>query len=64
MPPFPPSGDVNWRTGIKSKVPLAELLQYATSLRSMTQGRGHYSMEVDGYEAVPSSIRDKLLERL
>jgi len=51
-------------TSLRGKVPLAEMFQYATSLRSMTQGRGHYSMEVHGYEGVPQAVRDKLLENL
>jgi elongation factor G len=71
-------GDLNSRRGIiedmvtkpdgiasvKGRVPLAEMFQYSTSLRSMTQGRGHYSMEPAAYEAVPMSIREKLLDTL
>ena len=37
-------------------VPLAEMFGYATSLRSSTQGRGNYVMELDHYEEVPKSI--------
>jgi elongation factor G len=51
-------------TALRGKVPLAEMFQYSTSLRSMTQGRGHYTMEVFGYEHVPPALRDKLLERM
>lgn len=48
-------------TSIKGKVPLFEMFQYSTTLRSVTQGRGHYTMEPDSYAAVPSSLADKLL---
>jgi elongation factor G len=48
-------------TSVKGKVPLSEMFQYSTSLRSLTQGRGHYSMEPDSYEAVPANIAEKLL---
>ena len=41
-------------------VPLAEMFGYSTDLRSSTQGRGTYAMEVDHYEAVPKSIQDKV----
>lgn len=50
-------------TTVQGKVPLAEMFQYSTALRSMTQGRGHYSMEVHGYEEVPPSLREKLLDK-
>jgi len=49
-------------TALRGKVPLAEMFQYSTSLRSMTQGRGHYSMHPLSYEAVPEGLREKLLE--
>jgi len=45
---------------IKSKVPLAEMFGYATSLRSMTQGRASYTMEFDHYEEVPRNITEKI----
>jgi elongation factor G len=51
-------------TAVTGRVPLAEVFQYSTSLRSMTQGRGHYSMEVHGYERVPANLREKVLEGL
>ena len=38
-----------------SFVPLASMFGYATDLRSKTQGRGTYSMQVDHYEEVPKS---------
>lgn len=41
-------------------VPLAEIQRYATDLRSMTQGRGMYTMEFLRYDIVPSSLVDKI----
>ena len=49
-------------SAVTGKVPLAEMFQYSTSLRSMTQGRGHYSMEPANYEPVPPNIAGKVLE--
>ncbi len=49
-------------TSVKGKVPLSEMFQYSTTLRSTTQGRGHYSMEPCSYEPVPASIAEKILE--
>ncbi|MCX6812659.1 MAG: elongation factor G, partial [Candidatus Berkelbacteria bacterium] len=43
---------------IDSKVPLASMFGYSTSLRSMTQGRGNYTMEFDHYAEVPRNIAD------
>jgi len=51
-------------SAVTGKVPLAEMFQYATMLRSLTQGRGTYSMEPSSYEPVPAGIADKLLEDL
>jgi elongation factor G len=51
------------RSGVKvvdSFVPLSEMFGYATTLRSMTQGRGNYSMEFDHYEKVPNSVAEKI----
>jgi len=47
---------------IDAKVPLAEMFGYATKLRSMTQGRGTFSMEFDHYEEVPKSIEQMIIE--
>lgn len=62
-------GDLNTRRGrvqgmdqranrsvINALVPLAEIMRYGTDLRSMTQGRGIYTIEFDHYEAVPSHL--------
>ncbi|MBL8898903.1 MAG: elongation factor G [Planctomycetes bacterium] len=51
----------NIRT-IKGTVPIAEMFQYVTTLRSMTQGRASYSMEPTGYTNVPDSLAQKIME--
>jgi len=45
---------------IDAFVPLAEMSGYATQLRSMTQGRASYSMEVSSYEPVPSNVAEMI----
>ncbi len=47
---------------IDAKVPLAEMFGYATALRSMTQGRGNFTMEFDHYEEVPPNIALQIAE--
>ena len=42
------------RTVVRATVPLSEIMRYSTDLRSMTQGRGVYTIEFDHYEPVPS----------
>ena len=67
-------GDVNSRRGridgmesrmgaqvIRSFIPLSEMFGYATDLRSKTQGRGVYSMEMHHFEEVPKSISEKAI---
>ena len=46
---------------IEGLVPLAEMFKYATDLRSMTQGRGSYSMEFSHYDIVPPHIMKQLV---
>jgi elongation factor G len=46
---------------VTAKVPLAEMFGYATELRSMTQGRGAFTMEFDHYAEVADSVTEKLL---
>ena len=48
-------------TQIHSFVPLSEMFGYATNLRSMTQGRGQYSMEPSHFAEVPKSIQEKII---
>ena len=47
---------------IDAKVPLAEMFGYATSLRSLTEGRGTFTMEFDRYEEVPNNIAQEIIE--
>ena len=67
-------GDINSRRGriegmkpergaeiIRSVVPLAEMFGYATDLRSRTQGRGVYTMQLSHYEEVPKNIMEKVI---
>jgi len=48
---------------IAGLVPLASMFGYATDLRSRTQGRATYTMQLESYAEVPSSIREELLAR-
>ena len=63
------TGDINSRRGrimgmepkgqnqvVKAKVPLSEMLKYATELRSLTAGRGAYNMKFSHYEDVPAKV--------
>ncbi|MBO5561757.1 MAG: elongation factor G [Firmicutes bacterium] len=52
--------DQNGAKVVHAYVPLAEMFGYSTDLRSSTQGRGVYNMEVHHYEAVPKSIQEKV----
>ena len=67
-------GDINKRRGrilgmdavedkqvINAEVPMAELVKYATDLRSMTQGRGKFSSEFLRYEETPPMIAEKII---
>ena len=69
-------GDLNSRRGImegtenrgtttvvRSAVPLAEMFGYATDLRSMTQGRASYSMELSHYAEVPGNLATELVAK-
>mgnify|MGYP001038564660 CR=1 FL=1 len=47
---------------IEAFVPLAEVLRYAIDLRSITQGRGNFTMEFDHYEEVPPHITARIIE--
>jgi len=46
---------------ITATVPLAEMLRYTTQLRSITGGRGIFTMEHDHYETVPSHITQEII---
>jgi elongation factor G len=47
---------------INAQVPMAEFLSYASDLRSMTGGRGMFTMEFSHYDEVPAQIVDKIIE--
>ncbi len=47
---------------INAKVPLSEMFGYVTMLRSMTEGRGTYTMEFDHYAVVPANITQTIVE--
>jgi elongation factor G len=49
-------------TVIEAQAPLAEVQRYATDLRSMTQGRAYYTLELSHYEEVPSHIAQRVVE--
>ena len=46
---------------IEAEVPMAEMLKYATELRSMTKGRGTYVIDFDRYEPAPQNVTDKVV---
>jgi elongation factor G len=48
---------------VTSKVPLATMFGYATDIRSMTQGRGIFSMEFSHYEEVPRSVAEPIIAK-
>lgn len=70
-------GDINKRRGkilgikplgkgkqvIYAQAPQAETFKYAIYLKSMTQGRGYFEMEIKKYEEVPSQIAQKIIEK-
>jgi len=70
-------GDANARRGrvegfeergafkvLRALVPLAQMFGYATALRSMSQGRGTFSMQFTRYEGVPDSVGEVVLDRV
>jgi elongation factor G len=70
-------GDLNSRRGkiegmtprkdaqvVKAAVPLSEMFGYSTTLRSMTQGRAIYSMELSHYDETPKSVSDQIIEKV
>ncbi|MFQ5598396.1 MAG: elongation factor G [Nitrospiria bacterium] len=48
---------------VSARVPLAEMFGYATDLRSMTQGRGVFTMQFSCYEVVPKHISDEIIAK-
>ena len=51
------------RSVVKALVPQAEIMRYGTDLRSMTQGRGIYSIEFDHYDPVPAHLIDQIVAK-
>ena len=49
---------------MRASVPMAEMLTYESTLRSMTGGRGGYSMEFNHYEEVPAFMADKVIKEV
>jgi len=47
--------------GIKAQVPLAEMLKYASELKSITGDRGEYTMDFSHYEEVPAHLQEKII---
>ena len=47
---------------VKAQVPLSELEGYAAELKSVTAGRGRYSLDFSHYEPVPPQVQQKLVE--
>jgi len=48
---------------VKALVPLAEMLRYSSVLKSITQGRGSYSMKFSHYEEVPAKIQEEIIAK-
>jgi elongation factor G len=51
------------KTIITAQAPLAEIQSYATDLRSITQGRGMFSMELSHYEEVPKHVAEEVIAK-
>jgi elongation factor G len=69
-------GDINSRRGLveqmgeqggmrtaTAKVPLANMFQYVSTLRSMTKGRAQYSMQFDSYAMVPPNVEQEIIKK-
>jgi elongation factor G len=50
-------------TTIEAEAPLAEMFGYATALRSLTQGKGEFSMQFSRYARVPEALAEELKSR-
>ncbi len=46
---------------VTAHVPLAEMLRYTTQIRSMTGGRGYFSMEFDHYDVLPAHLAQEVI---
>jgi elongation factor G len=50
-------------TVVKASVPLAEVIEYEPALKSMTKGRGSFTMELSHYEPVPDRVAKELVDK-
>ena len=50
-------------TTIDAQAPLSEVQHYSADLRSLTQGRGYFTMEFSHYEEVPAHMAQKVIEQ-
>lgn len=50
------------KSSITAEVPLAEMMRYTTNLRSMTGGRGTFSMDFDHYDLVPQHLAQEIMD--
>ena len=57
----PDSENSGWQV-VEAEVPMGEMSSYAIDLRSMTQGRGSYTMKFVRYEEVPAMNQPKIIE--
>ena len=48
---------------VEAEVPMSEMVKYATDLRSMTQGRGSFTIKFERYEELPGNIAAKVIEQ-
>ncbi|MTI82485.1 MAG: elongation factor G [Firmicutes bacterium] len=55
-----PAGD---ETTVKALVPLSEMYTYAIDLKAMTQGRGSFSMQFNGYEEAPERLAQEIIKK-
>ncbi|MEI6289543.1 MAG: elongation factor G, partial [Chloroflexota bacterium] len=49
-------------TTVIAHVPMVEMMKYTTELRSITGGRGYFSMELDHYDSVPTHLAQPIME--
>src|SRR5262249_13007302 len=56
--------DLGGGKAIRAEVPLAEMFQYSTQLRSLAQGRATYPMELKHYAEAPKAIADAVITKL
>ena len=56
-----PNGD---NSVIQAQAPYSELIKYTIDLKSMTQGRGSFSLEFSHYDEVPAHISRKIIEKM